>query len=146
VATGQEVRRIVGHPKLVTTAFCPDGRTLASAGWDGTIRLWQAASGQQIHQWRSSGDRVLALAVSPAGRFLVSGEPDCTLSLWELPTGKRLRQFVGGSNYTYALAFSPDGKLLASCSLSHQGVQLWRIATGGPVRRLGNAGTSGYAF
>ncbi|TMQ32494.1 MAG: WD40 repeat domain-containing protein [Planctomycetota bacterium] len=145
-ATGKELRRITGHPKLTSAAFSPDGQTVASAGWDGTIRLWQAATGQPFRSLRAQGDRVLAIAFSPDGKLIASGEPDAPLSLWDTATGNRVRGLTCQVSSTFVLAFSPDGKLLASSTFQDRAIQLWEVDTGKPVRRLESPGSFASCF
>ena len=104
-------------------AFAPDGRTLASASYNGTIRLWNPDTGQLQNSLEGHADGVLSVAFSPDGKILASASPSSTIRLWEVHTGQLLTIFEGHT----AVAFSPDGSRLASGHGDHM-VQLWDVA------------------
>jgi RNA polymerase sigma factor (sigma-70 family) len=87
----KEIRRFRGHRGIVyDVAFAPDGWTLASGGQDGTVRLWELATGQERRVLRGHPGGVGSLAFSADGRTLISSAGDSTVLVWDLaaPGGK----------------------------------------------------------
>jgi len=74
VKTRQEKAILKGHTSLViSVAFSPDGKTLASASWDETIKLWDVATGKEQATLKGHTDAVWSVAFSPDGQTLASG-------------------------------------------------------------------------
>src|SRR6266849_9894834 len=110
-----------------TIAFSPDGRTLASGSYDGSIKLWEVASGTLLWTgWHA--DSIYNVAFAPDGSLLASGGNDATVRLWDRQSGTHL-QTLSHPDPVYAITWSPDGRLLASGGLAGQ-IRVWGIRIG----------------
>ena len=132
-----------GIASVYSLAFSPDGHTLASGDYGGTIRLWDVADpaylrplGQPL---TGGGAKVNSVAFSPDGGTLASGSLDGTVRLWDVadPADPRpLGQPLTGSTVAVdSVAFSPDGHTLASGS-DDGTTRLWNLNVQYAINRI----------
>lgn len=129
------VQSLVGHTQQVlSVAISCDGRWGLSGSWDGTLRLWELATGICIRELRGHSEAVCSVAISTDGRLALSGSSDCALRFWDLSTGGCLRTFERHSGSVRSLTFSPDVRW----GLSGGGttLRLWDLTTGMCIREM----------
>ncbi len=77
------LRTLTGHTYVIySVAFSPDSLTLASGSFDGTIKLWNLVTGQELRTLTGHTDKVFSVAFSPDGQTLASGSYKTTIKIW----------------------------------------------------------------
>ena len=129
-----QLRWLVGHAGGINAcAWSPDGARLLSGGRDGTLLVWDAASGELLHTLTGHKDWIMSCAWSPDGARLLSGGYDRTLRVWDAASGELLHTLTGHGNWINACAWSRDGARLLSGG-DDGTLRVWDALTGVPLR------------
>ena len=125
---------LAGHKDaILDLAFRPDGKQLASTGYDRLIKLWDVATGKELRTLKDHSDAVYGLAFSPDGRLLGSAAADRAVKVWDVATGTRLYTLGEATDWLYAIAWSPDGRHLAAAGVD-KSIRVWEVSrTGGKI-------------
>ncbi|KAG9091479.1 hypothetical protein FRC06_000549, partial [Ceratobasidium sp. 370] len=128
------LRSIWVSSKVESVAFSPDSRRIVSGSHDGTVRIWDAETGDPVLEpLKGHTDWVTSVAFSPNGRWIVSGSYDKALQIWDAGTGKAvLDPLRGHSARVWSVAFSPDSRYIVSGS-EDKTLRIWDAETGKSV-------------
>jgi len=126
--TGEVVSSPPRQSGMYNIAFLADGR-YATAGQDGTTRVWDPLTGQQSLLLAGPNSTVISVAGSPDGKRIVTGAYDGSLRIWDATPGKELMTITGHAGIVWKVAYSPDGSHLASASVDGT-VKVWDASSG----------------
>ena len=119
-----------GHTdRILSIAFSPDQKILASGSADRSIKLWDAQTGKLLKSLQGHRSWVWGIAISPDSKFLASGSYDHTVKLWDLESGECLQTLLGHPSSVLAVRFSHDGKTLFSSGYDKL-IKHWHLGTG----------------
>jgi DNA-binding beta-propeller fold protein YncE len=128
------VRTLSDSDGLWGCAVSPDGTWIVSAGYGGSLKIWDAVTGAERATFAGHTSQVRSCAVSPDGTWIVSASNDGTLKIWDVATGSERATLTGhddtcNTTRVAGCAVSPDGTWIVSASNDHT-LKTWDAATG----------------
>jgi WD40 repeat protein/serine/threonine protein kinase len=152
IPDGKPVGRAIKHPlpsdaaaspTPLTGGFAPDGKLIVTAGPDGAVRFWDAATGEPRGKPLQADAPIAAIAFSPDGKTLLTGCVDGNARMWDVAMRQPRGPLLKNRGHIRAVAFSSDGKIAATAGAVYElnlktqkkeldggEVRLWRVSTG----------------
>ncbi len=119
---------------LRTVTFSPNGKCIASAAYDDSVKVWDAETGTVLLTLCKHTAKVQGVSFSPDGSRLASASSDKTLIVWNARDGEVTQVFRRHEQPVKSVAFSPDGRLIAS--VSDTAVMIWETDSGDVKHRI----------
>ncbi|KXJ29088.1 notchless protein homolog 1 [Exaiptasia diaphana] len=111
----KNVGRMTGHQALINqVCYSPDGRLIASASFDKSVKIWNGDNGKYITSLRGHVNSVYQISWSADSRLLCSGSADSTLKVWDMKIKKLMFDLPGHADEVYSVDWSPDGTRVCS--------------------------------
>jgi ribosome assembly protein 4 len=115
VSSNKPISRMTGHQQPVThLSFSPDGRLIASASFDKSVKTWDGVTGKFVSTLRGHVGAVYQVCWSADSRQILSGSRDSTLKAWDLKTSKLKTELPGHADEVFSVDWSPLGDKVAS--------------------------------
>jgi WD40 repeat protein len=135
---GAELQTLEGHAdEVYSLCASSDGQRLASGCRDGTIKLWDSATGQLQQTLSGHSDIVRLVNFSHDNQLLVSASVDEIIKLWDATTGELQETFENHPTWLYTVVFSPDSQQLVSYSENGtMNMKIWEATERKPLQTL----------
>ncbi|WP_236622090.1 c-type cytochrome domain-containing protein [Novipirellula maiorica] len=129
VDDGSLESELLGHRDVLYSAvFSPDGKWVATAGYDRVIKLWNRDTAAVTHELSGHNGAIYDLAFSHDSKVLVSASADATIKVWNVERGTRLDTLSQGEGEMLAVDFTVDGKYIVACGADNR-LRVWRLAS-----------------
>lgn len=134
--SGLQIGNFFGHTGTVADIdFRPDGKQIATASIDGSVRLWDANTFEQLSVLNEGQLMMFAVEYNPDGTLLAASGEAGKVTIWDVESGDVLQTFHAHADWMLDIEFSPDGSWLATSSLDGT-AKIWEISTGQELLQL----------
>ncbi|HMD83087.1 MAG TPA: LpqB family beta-propeller domain-containing protein [Terriglobia bacterium] len=121
------LKTLLSHKDCIySIAWSADGKLLASGSYDKMVKLWDAATGQEVKNLQDHIDAVFAVAFSPDGKHLASGSQDRSVKIWDIASGQRLYTLGDATDGLTSMAYSPSGFQIAAAGYDKT-IYVWQV-------------------
>ena len=153
---GEPIAKFNGVDSMFGGGWSPDGTRIMTMGGDGSIRVWDAKTGEQYLFFQATKDAGAAASWSPDGTRIASCAIPGVLQMWDAKTGKSIfggyvyntanLSFGDSADFCVGTRWSPDGKKILTTSASGSGATIWNAETGEKILVFkGHAGGIGFS-
>jgi WD40 repeat protein len=117
------------HGQSLSVALSPDGVRVATGAAENTVKIWNVATGAELHTLRGHSGDIYTVTFSPdaEGRWVASAGEDSTVKIWNSQSGELVHSLRGHLGLVSSLAFTPDGQKLVSGSRDHT-AKVWDVS------------------
>lgn len=113
---------------ILDLAFSPDGKVLASCGYDMRVKLWDAATGKELQTLKDHSDSVYSVSFNRDGKLLATCAADRAVKVWDVASGRLLYTLSEATDWMYAVAWHPTADLLAGGGVDRS-IRIWRTGS-----------------
>jgi WD40 repeat protein/DNA-binding SARP family transcriptional activator len=143
VASGEQTGSLQGHVSgAADVGFTPDGSRIVTAGFDGTVKVWDAETWEEVATFREHQGPVIDLQISADGTLVASGG-EVDVKVWDIDTFEVEAEAFGHSGRVDAIDISRDGSLLLTSSTFDGTTRLWDLSPSGSHELIGLPGSTG---
>jgi WD40 repeat protein len=124
--SGQQTIHLSGHPGAGVTSIAWSGNTILSGSGNGSLKLWNSASGAAIRSFAGHSQPVESVALDSTGALALSGSDDGTMKLWAAGSGAELQTFNHADGQVKGVAFASGARFAVSGA--GKTVKLWDLS------------------
>ncbi|MEM9954653.1 MAG: WD40 repeat domain-containing protein, partial [Chloroflexota bacterium] len=127
INTQDLMQTLVGHGATANEVrYNPSDLFLVSTSWDGTIRVWERATGMEVRQFTGHASETFGIDFTSDGAIMLTTSSDRTVRMWDWATGEELQRFTEHTNWIQEVQFDPDDSFAVSAGQDNA-VRIWRI-------------------